>query len=111
MYADVVAAIDELSIPMQKLSALYEAGGRALDDAVHVDPVSGATNVDRDGFRRALEAFSPPLPRGRLEELVTNLEVGFLTRDGKLIAPACMLLEPRLTRQLDVHAWRSIGIS
>ena len=51
MYGDVVAAIDELAIPMRKLSALYEAGSRALDDAVHVDPVSGATNVDRDGFR------------------------------------------------------------
>jgi hypothetical protein len=111
MYADIVAAIDELSIPMRKLSALYEAGGGALDNAVHVDPVSGATSVDRVGFRNALEAFSAPLPRGRLEDLATNLEVGFLTRDGNLIAPAFMLLEPSLTQQLDVHAWRSIGIS
>jgi hypothetical protein len=110
-YADVVTAIDELSIPMRKLSALYEAGGGALDEAVHVDPVSGATSVDRDRFRNALEAFSPPLPRGRLGELATNLEVGFLTRHGNLIAPAFMLLEPSLTQQLDVHAWRSIGIS
>ena len=111
MYTDVRVAIGEFSIPMRKLSALYDAGGGALDTAVNVDPILGATTVDRDGFRIALEAFSPPLRRGRLEELATNLEVGFLTREGHLIAPAFMLLEPSLTKQLDVHAWRSIGIS
>jgi hypothetical protein len=51
MYADVIAAIDSLWVPTRKLSTLYEAGGGALDDAVHVDSVSGETRVDRDGFR------------------------------------------------------------
>ena len=44
MYSDIQTAIDELSGPIQKLSALYEEGRATLNKAVEVDLRSRARN-------------------------------------------------------------------
>jgi hypothetical protein len=110
MYSDITDALGEIAGSMSKLSATYDRGRALLDQAVELHLGSGTARVDRDVLRTAVEEISPPISPESLEDLATSVEVGLLVHGETLLAPASVLLDPRVSAQLDINAWRSLGI-
>jgi hypothetical protein len=110
MFSDVTDLFDELGRSMHSLSDVYNRGRAQLDGAVELDLASASATVDRGALSNALAEIAPPIGKRQLEDLAATLEQGLLVHDDTLVAPAAVLLDPRLSPQLDSTAWRTLGI-